>query len=185
MSGAGVEVRPEGDEEIARALRRLSLFTDGKGLPEAFDEIGARLEASTQRRFETETAPSGEPWKPSGASYDRGPAPGGKGHEDRGQTLTDTGRLRASITRVVGEDVLRVGTNVEYAGIHQFGGKTAARTIRPRRRKALAWPGAAHPVKKVNHPGSEVPARPFLGLSPADERAVLRIVNARLEALWR
>ena len=182
---AGLEIRADGDGEIERALRRLRRFVSGEDMRDAFDEIGARLEASTQHRFETETDPQGERWEPSGASYERGPAPGGMGNPDRGQTLTDTGRLRASITRIVGEDMLQVGTNVIYAGIHQFGGKTKPHVIRPKRKKALAWPGGRHPVRKVNHPGSNVPARPFLGLSAGDERAVLRIVNTRLAALWR
>ena len=182
---AGLEIRVDGDGEIERALRRLRRFVSGEGMSDAFDEIGARLEASTQHRFETETAPDGEPWKPSRASYGRGPAPGGMGNPDRGQTLTDTGRLRASIARIVGEDMLQVGTNVVYAGIHQFGGKTKPHVIRPKRKKALAWPGGRHPVRKVSHPGSKIPARPFLGLSAGDERSILRTINMRLEALWR
>lgn len=42
-------------------------------------------------------------------------------------------------------------------GIH--GGK-GMYEIRPRRRKALFWPGAEYPVKVVHHPG--VRAKPFL-----------------------
>ena len=184
MSGAGVEIRVE-DEQLLRALRSVRRFLSEGGLRGVLDDIGRRLETSTVHRFKTETAPDGTPWKPSLASYSRGPARGGAGNPDRGQTLTATGRLRASITRIVGEDVLRVGTNVVYAAIHQFGGKTPPRTIRPRDRKALAWPGAAHPVRAVRHPGSKIPARPFLGISPGDERAILLIVNTRLKALWK
>ncbi len=186
--GVGIVVTPEGDQAIARALQRLRTFLSGPQFRDALDEIGARLEASTQHRFETETGPDGVPWPPSHASYDRGPAAGGLGNTDRGQTLTDTGRLRASITRIVGDDVLRVGTNVVYAAIHQLGGKTPPHTIRAKKAKALAFPGADGETifrRSVNHPGSKVPARPFLGVSASDERAVLRIVNARLEALWR
>jgi phage gpG-like protein len=59
-------------------------------------------------------------------------------------------------------DSVEVGTNVAYAAIHQFGGKTKPRVIQPKNGKALFWPGAAHPVQSVNHPGSTIPARPFL-----------------------
>jgi len=170
------------DAELQAVLARMQGWVQGD-IAGTLDEIGARLEASTQNRFETETAPSGEPWKPSRASYDRGPAPGGQGksapHGDRGQTLTETGRLRASIARHVAGDAVEVGTNVVYAGIHQFGGKTPPRTIRPKRKKALYWPGAKHPVAAVRHPGSTIPARPFLGVSQGDAAAILRIVNAR------
>lgn len=52
---------------------------------------------------------------------------------------------------------VRVGTDRPYASYHQFG--TKAHEIKARLKKALFWNGAAHPVKKVQHPG--LPARPF------------------------
>ena len=155
------------DEQVRRALGRLRRRM--KDLTAIFDEIGGRLEASTMHRFETQTAPDGAPWKPSK-----------RAKRDSGETLTDTGRLRASITRRVRPDRVEVGSGVVYAAIHQFGGRTPPRTIRPRRKKALFWPGARHPVRSVRHPGSQVPARPFLGLSPGDSRAIPRIVARRL-----
>ena len=152
-----------------RALARLARFVRN---PEpALDEIGARLELSTLRRFRTETGPDGERWKPSGK---RG-----------GQTLTARGRLLDSIRRFVSREEAGVGTDVAYGPIHQFGGKTPPRVIRPRSKKALAWPGARHPVKEVRHPGSTMPARPFLGVSGGDERAILAIVGDHVERAWR
>ena len=184
---AGLQISVD-DAKLQTALRRMRRWVQ-RDIQETMDEIGARLEASTMHRFETEAGPTGEPWKPSHASYDRGGAgvhPRGGGHRDRGQTLTDTGRLRASITRRVrGGDTVEVGTNVVYAAIHQFGGKTGPRTIRPKRKKALAWPGARHPVRSVRHPGSKVPARPFLGISRGDRDAILRIVQRRALRAWR
>jgi phage virion morphogenesis protein len=79
-----------------------------------------------------------------------------------GQTLVNTSRLRRSINSSADMDSVEVGTNVAYAAIHQFGGKTKPRVIQPKNGKALFWPGAAHPVQSVNHPGSTIPARPFL-----------------------
>ncbi len=181
MPGAAITVDVD-DREWRAAFKRLRKRM--KDLSPVMDEIGASLEHTTKRRFETETAPSGEPWKPSMPSYDRGGSgvhPKGGGHTDRGQTLTDTGRLRASFTRQASEDEVIVGTNVVYAAIHQFGGKTRPHVIRPRRKKALFWPGLNHPVKKVQHPGSKVPARPFLGISSSDERRIGRIFEDWLE----
>ena len=179
---AGIVIRAD-DAELQRALKRMRRWVGD--MTDTMDAIGARLETSTKHRFETEKAPSGEPWKPSAASYDRGPAPGSVGNEDRGQTLTETGRLRASITHNVrGSDAVAVGTNVKYAAIHQFGGQTKPRTIRPRSKKALSWPGARHPVKSVRHPGSKVPARPFLGISSGDRDAILRIVSEHARRAW-
>jgi phage gpG-like protein len=50
-----------------------------------------------------------------------------------------------------------VGTDRPYAAWQQFG--TKPYIIRPKSKKALAWPGAAHPVGVVHHPG--LPPRPF------------------------
>ena len=74
---------------------------------------------------------------------------------------------------------------MEYAAIHQFGGRTAPRTIRPKRKKALYWPGAAHPVARVDHPGSAIPARPFLGIDADDRQSILRIVSRAVERAVR
>lgn len=92
----------------------------------------------------------------------------------------DTGRLKRSITqgRPYSKPVMRraidVGTNVEYAAIHEFGGQTPPHIIRPRTKSALAfeWPGAPsdlkpsksgkHVFKHVNHPGATIPAQPYL-----------------------
>lgn len=77
-----------------------------------------------------------------------------------------SGRLRASITHQIlttpyGGLVARVGSNVEYAGFVEYG--TPAHTIRPRRKRALYWKGAPHPVARVCHPGN----RPYPYLRPA------------------
>ncbi|KRV48785.1 hypothetical protein AQ490_23220 [Wenjunlia vitaminophila] len=83
-------------------------------------------------------------------------------NEARRRAPVDTGRLRSSIVsraessgRSVGYSV---GTNVNYAAAVEYG--VAPHVIVPTTKKALYWPGAAHPVAKVNHPGS--PGRPFM-----------------------
>ncbi len=57
--------------------------------------------------------------------------------------LMDTGQLRASITYVVNKDVLKVGSNLIYAPVHQFGA-----TITPKVAKKLTLP-ATRKVKKL------------------------------------
>lgn len=83
-------------------------------------------------------------------------------NEARRRAPVDTGRLRSSIVsramntgRSVG---YVVGTNVKYAAAVEYG--TAPHVIRPKNKKALFWPGARHPVGKVNHPGTR--AQPFM-----------------------
>ena len=134
-----------------------------------FDEIGARLVTRAQIRFEKGVEPSGRRWPVSGRAERQG-----------GQTLVDTARLKNSIDHRADDEGLEVGTNVAYAASHQFGAKIPARTIRPRTREALFFPGAAHPVRKVDHPGATIPARPFLGLEPNDPDWITRLIAERL-----
>lgn len=76
------------------------------------------------------------------------------------RTPVKRGTLRRSITHRVLTPGVRgtVGTNIEYARAVHDGAK--AHIIRPATRKALAWKGAQHPVRKVKHPGQK--ANPFL-----------------------
>ncbi len=72
--------------------------------------------------------------------------------------------------------------NVPYAAIHEFGGKTRAHVIRPRRAKALRWYDSAMSARDdnavfaryVNHPGSVIPARPYLQPARDDEQEGIR-----------
>jgi hypothetical protein len=73
-----------------------------------------------------------------------------------------TGRLAASLVAEVHNKVLRVGsTDCNYATDVEMG--TMPHFIFPNSKKALFWPGAAHPVAYVNHPGT----RPMPYLRPA------------------
>lgn len=83
-----------------------------------------------------------------------------------GRILQRSGRLMNSITPSSDATSATVGTNVVYAAIHQFGGETKAHVIEPRFKKALAFGGIF--AKRVNHPGSKIPARPFLTLTDGD-----------------
>ncbi|MGW9299421.1 HK97-gp10 family putative phage morphogenesis protein [Streptomyces cyaneofuscatus] len=83
-------------------------------------------------------------------------------NEARRRAPVDTGRLRSSIVsraETGGRNIgYAVGTNVNYAAAVEYG--TAPHVIVPKNGKALYWPGARHPVAKVNHPGTR--AQPFL-----------------------
>lgn len=172
MAGVGIRIEVD-DADVTAALRRaVARISDLRPVMAA---IGSRIEASTILRFERERGPDGTGWKRSH-----------RAREESGQTLTDTARLRGSITHVLrgsGPDVeVLVGTNVEYGAIHQFGDKTRARVIRPKYRKALKFTAGDKTVfaKHVNHPGSKIPARPFLGLSGGDRREIRGIIERHL-----
>jgi hypothetical protein len=64
-----------------------------------------------------------------------------------------TGRLHDSLRAEVQDKVLRVGSlDCNYATDVEMG--TAPHVILPNSKKALSWPGADHPVARVNHPGT-------------------------------
>lgn len=94
------------------------------------------------------------------------------------QVLQDTGRLVKSITSYSDASTAVVGTNVVYAAIHNFGGKTKPHDIRPKYKKALAFNGIMR--KLVKHPGSHIPARPFLTLAASDDEKILSAVHGYL-----
>ncbi|WP_028536161.1 phage virion morphogenesis protein [Paludibacterium yongneupense] len=81
--------------------------------------------------------------------------------------LQRSGRLAASISQAASTDTAEVGTNVVYAAIQNFGGETKPHVIEAKNAKALAFNGRF--AKRVNHPGSKIPARPFLMLTDTEE----------------
>lgn len=70
-----------------------------------------------------------------------------------------SGHLHDHIYHEVNRGELRVGVrHVDYWMTVEYG--SPKHVITPKNKKALSWPGARHPVKLVNHPGT--PAQPFL-----------------------
>ena len=137
--------------ELDRALTRLaSAVGDMTPIMRA---IGGELEAATEKNFDSEGARIAAKWRPSRRALAQG-----------GQTLRDTGRLVSSISadgeghfNEVTKDSVFVGTNVEYAAIHQFGGKAG------RNRKVT------------------IPARPFFGLNAEDEQDIAELIGKMLD----
>jgi phage gpG-like protein len=72
---------------------------------------------------------------------------------------------------VVGNGI-EIGSPLKYAAIQNYGGKTKAHKIKARNAKSLRFfpGGAGDPAfrKAVNHPGSVIPARPFLVIQDSD-----------------
>lgn len=154
------------DKALSRAGHKLG---DTRALMES---VGEALVSGTLKRFDDEEEPTGKKWKPSA----RAAAEGGK-------TLDDSSNLRDSIDYKATSDTVMVGSNLPYARIHQEGGKTKAHVIRPRKKKALAFGGVVR--KKVNHPGSEIPARPYLGVSAEDMEEVRETINDFLAGAFK
>lgn len=156
MTGARIELAGK-EETLAELAGTIARTEDKRGL---FDAIGAALVVSTQKRFEDETDPEGNPWPASLRKTLMG-----------GRTLTDTSMLVQSITHEATENSVAVGTNLIYANIHQVGGTIRAKTPAGLRFRS---PGNGGWVRKNE---VEMPRRAFLGLD-ADDEAEIRALCA-------
>lgn len=96
----------------------------------------------------------------------------------QGKPLDDTGTLRKSINQYFDNDTALVGTNLPYAAIQHFGGKTRPHVIKPVTAKALYFNGRF--AKSVSHPGSVIPKRPFLTLTEQDKADIVADVQKYL-----
>lgn len=94
-----------------------------------------------------------------------------------GQVLkVRSGALRASIGAEVSLDgdavAVRVFSagDIKYAAIQELGGRTPPHDIVPTKARALAFLAGGKTVfaKIVHHPGSQIPARSYLGSALAD-----------------
>lgn len=118
--------------------------------------LGAILEQSAKDRIQdTNTSPDGAAWPKSLRATVEG-----------GKTLLDSGLLAASIHNIPGRDRVEIGTNLIYAGVHQFGA-----TIRAKTAKGLffALPGTGDIVIVQS---VTIPARPYLGASEVDREDI-------------
>ena len=174
MSGAHITIQID-DAALKRDLSRLIAKLSHPA--PALREIGEVVWASTRARFKTETAPDGTKWaqnsdvtlmrylqERSGSFRKKRTATGGQGLTSKGakriglkKILTNQGFLADTLSRELASDgrSVVVGSNRKYAAMQQFGGTRAD-----------------HP-----HLWGNIPARPFLGISPADGNAITEILR--------
>ncbi|WP_234689393.1 phage virion morphogenesis protein [Allorhizobium ampelinum] len=182
MTGTSIEIR----DGLSPTLNRLVTISDDSA--EIMSDIAAYLLTSTQQRFERETGPDGQKWQ--GLKARTASARAGRGRKARGadHILRDTVRLYSSLTTASDARSATVGTNVEYAAIHQFGGviKQDARTqklslkrIRGSKKVRFVKAGAKGATERDATIGAReitIPARPYLGINDADRDEVGAIV---------
>lgn len=150
MSGVEVEL----DLDLADAQAALARLTAGQ-LDQLAYEIGSLVEDQTKLRINDEKrAPDGTPWAPWSERY----AASLKRRNRRNprSLLVGHGDLRDSVQNYTSGETVKVGSNLIYAAIHQFGGESV---------------------------GKNIPARPYLGLSPDNATAIEAFVADRLEDL--
>lgn len=159
----GIEAKLSGDtEKLLKKLNRLTNL-DKKG---AMTTIAESLRTSTTERFDDAKGPDGRAWKQSIRASEQG-----------GKPLTDTGKLKNSIRAKADSTSAAIGTNDIRAATHQFGD---TRTIRAKNKPYLAFQvnGKWRRVKEVT---IHIPARPFLGVSPEDEKEIQGTILDLLE----
>lgn len=187
------------DAGVEAALQRLrqALPQEGSMLP-AMQAMGRALKTGAQMRFRSTSGPGGQAWEKSFRARTEG-----------GQTLSLSRRLRNSITFDATDSSVAVGTNVQYAAIHQFGGTIRAKNggflsipVTPAARSAgsprnMAGLHVAQTLKGqfvlVNEKGVTqyllrrqvtIPARPFLGVSAADTVELIGVAERFYKARW-
>lgn len=166
------------DAQVHAMLSRLG----EDGTNDLMPRLGEYLQASTQKRFKTQTTPDGTAWRPLQSGYARSK----KYHKDK--ILTLRGHLRGGIHyQVTGPAEVEVGSNTKYAAIHQLGGdiNIPARQATVRYRTVAGrtlFAGRKHKrgvtERQVAIPAHQihVPARPFLGISTADDKEIRSII---------
>lgn len=159
-----VNISIDGIKELQRRLDQLTLGDADLG--RLLASLGETVVSQTRERFRKETGPDGQRWEKSA-----------RAEEEGGQTLTDKADLKNSITRRVTGKQVEIGTSKVYAAIHQLGG-----VIRARNAKSLFFTIGG---RKVSVKSVTMPARPYLGISAADERELLAEVDDFIERLMR
>lgn len=146
MGGVSLQIDQQGVADMNAAINRLASRVSN--MTPAFKAIGQHLLRTIDQRFDAEVSPAGDKWADI-SEYTKRKKLGTFGQD---KILTETGRLRRSITYLADRERLQVGTNVSYGKKHQLG----------------AWGGSINRI-------SSLPARPFLGLSAQEEQDITRI----------
>ena len=100
-------------EELQGKLERLSKALENK--TPLLRRVANTLQNVTEESFDKQASPFGEKWKPN--------APKTLQKKRGNKILIQSGLLSQSFTQKVTGSSAQVGTNKEYAAIHQFGGK--------------------------------------------------------------
>jgi len=175
MTGISISVELQ-DATARQSLRDLLTRIEN---PRGFYKgVGELLLASTRDRFETETAPNGAPWTPLKPATIRARTRKGQlpltilRSNSKGMSGSS---LAGSINYIASDDEVRVGSPKVYAAIHQLGGtidKQAGSRYMVGRRFAKRDKEGGKDVAIKAH-AITIPARPYIGISAADQEAIL------------
>nr|DAI24803.1 MAG TPA: virion morphogenesis protein [Caudoviricetes sp.] len=144
--GAVIKVDFSGISKLQSVISNLDRrFSPGKNL---MMSIAATLRSTTQDRFSTKLTPDGKTWSSS---------------------LVKSGDLRKKLDIDANDTTAIVGSNLEYAAIHQFGG-----VIKPKKAKVLAFNVGG---KNIFANKVTIKANPYLGISESDEDEIAATIQ--------
>lgn len=184
MSGISIEV--ELQEAEAQARLRALLDRMDRRQP-FFAAVGEILVASAGRNFQAQSGPDGKAWTPLRPKTVKARTRAGQlpltilRSNSRGKIGSS---LAGSINYQASNDEVRIGSPVEYAAIHQLGGtiQKPARAAKIYRKRGEDGKIGRRFVKKseadvvtdveIGAHAITIPARPFLGVSAADQEDI-------------
>ena len=156
------------DKRAQNALARLIRF--GADMSPMMRDIGEKLLKTTRDRFVDQKSPDDKNWAALSPNWrDRKP-------KNKDKILTLDGYLSRLLTYQEGRNYVVIGSNRVYASTHQFGARARLRTFdKTKRVDPLPFGGRA----------GGIPARPFLGVSDADQQLIKDIVLDHITDRWR
>ena len=152
-----INIKAEG---VNRLTQRLNAQANSLlNLQPLWQAVGMYVQKQTiKERFDKEQAPDGTKWKPLSPARVKQRL---KRHKTGNmKILQDVGELRRSIQYETGQNYVRIGSNLKYARIHQFG-------------------GIIHFTKRKG--SVTIPARPFLGVTPNERKHINDMLRAYLK----
>lgn len=180
MAGTSISVIDEATGEITRLVQRI------ESPAETLAAMAGYMLSSTQRRFEREEGPDGKKWKAlSPRTANR--RIGRRGRRGTANILRVTTQLYRSLSAYSDDKTAEVGTNMVQAAAHQFGAtieqyarsqRATFAKVRGTNRQRFAKTGVRGGEVRnitIGEHTVTIPARPFLGFSPADIAELLTI----------
>lgn len=183
-NGALISYKIDGDEKVKALLKKAG--NKAKDLKIPLKRCGILMLSSIDKNFRAEGRP--KKWAPLSPMTIAMRRKEGKG----AKILQDTGHGKGSIVyKVVSNQKVQIGTNLDYMRIHQTGGsiKIPARTIRPVKAKALHWISDGKDVfAMIVHQKArtaKIPQRKFLLFQEDDKRNIVKIFTEYLEEITK
>lgn len=128
------------------------------------EDVGEYMIEATRERFRSSTAPDGTRWRDKRPATIARYLARGDGNKPK-PLIGPSGRLGKEIAKLVSRDEVEIGSSLIYSGVMQGGAAKGA----------FGKSAAGRPL-----PWGDIPARVWLGLSSADERNILDIVDEHL-----